>query len=561
MTLKRLAKPLSIFILFFLKCSGENVEDCFGYECLKNYVDKPDSAYTWSNTGYKLEVDDPYNTGSGWTGYYLNFTSQQWLTEKESSWPIWWHTAVIIVPDRLEHTDVAVLWITDGDNDKDLQPGLTNYNLLAAADLAVATGTPCISLFQIPNGPISFPSDPTQKKRVGDDLIAYTWRYFFDDPTSNPEFVLQLPMTKAAVKAMDTAQNFFASESNLGISPEHFIVAGASKRGWVSWLTAAVDPRVMGIAPIVMDELNFIENIMHHWRAYGGWTFALHDYWEKNLTLEFNEPKMVDLAAMMDPFQYKDRLILPKAVCNSAGDEFFMLDNTRYWWNRMPEHQKMNKFLMLPNTEHLTATGIVELLPAASTWAREIMESHDRLSQAYGGKRPIPDSIDSRNAASEELMDVSLMPKFNWTIQPVTGDILVQAETDPLSVHMWHAKTCNTERRDFRLLNADEPCTCGIHIDGLPLGSSCVNLAVLWTATELQETFPGSKTWLAVMDPDIMGRWTAFFVDLQFPGPEHGRGWPIGYDGTFEFTTTVSIVPETFPFEECHGEECLGTIV
>ncbi len=41
----------------------------------------------------------------------------------------------------------------------------------------------------------------------------------------------------------------------------------------------AVDPaRVVSAMPVVFDELNFIKNVHHHYRAYGGWSFALKDY-------------------------------------------------------------------------------------------------------------------------------------------------------------------------------------------------------------------------------------------------------------------------------------------
>ena len=50
---------------------------------------------------------------------------------------------------------------------------------------------------------------------------------------------------------------------------------------------------------------------------------------------------------------------------------------------------------------------------------------------------------------------------------------------------------------------------------------------------------------------------------MQFEGlpPSHvseGRGWPIGLDGMLDFTTEVSIVPTTFPFEKCEGDDCFG---
>ena len=62
----------------------------------------------------------------------------------------------------------------------------------------------------------------------------------------------------------------FVQIQTLGLSPTHHIVTGASKRGWATWLVGAVDPRVMAIVPVVMDELNFLDNIKHHYRSLGG---------------------------------------------------------------------------------------------------------------------------------------------------------------------------------------------------------------------------------------------------------------------------------------------------
>lgn len=39
----------------------------------------------------------------------------------------------------------------------------------------------------------------------------------------------------------------------LSLSIEEFYVGGESKRGWTTWLTAAVDRRVKAAIPVVMD--------------------------------------------------------------------------------------------------------------------------------------------------------------------------------------------------------------------------------------------------------------------------------------------------------------------
>ena len=62
------------------------------------------------------------------------------------------------------------------------------------------------------------------------------------------------------------------------------------------------------------------------------------------------------------------------------------------------------------------------------------------------------------------------------------------SESEPVSVHMYHASTCNDQRRDFRFLNKDNPCTCGVFIPGEEL---CVNQFIFFDAEELTETEPG----------------------------------------------------------------------
>ena len=37
--------------------------------------------------------------------------------------------------------------------------------------------------------------------------------------------------------------------------------------------------------------------------------------------------------------------------------------------------------------------------------------------------------------------------------------------------------------------------------------------------------------------------------------------WPVGQAGVMDFTSTVSVVPNTFPYEDCSGVECIGSLL
>jgi len=314
-------------------------------------------------------------------------------------------------------------------------------------------------------------------------------------------------MTKAAVRAMDTLDQFSRS---LGRPPiTRFAVAGASKRGWTTWTTAAVDKRVIAAIPLVMDELNFLKNIRHHYSAYGGWSFALNDYYSLNFTRKLDDPNTQKIFDIVDPIVYKDRLTMPKMVVNAGGDEFFLPDDWRYWYEEMtPE----TNFLMVPNAEHSLATGILEIIPAVEAFVVGVLQHVNR-------------------------------PTFTWTHDDDNGVITVYNTSPhkPLNVTMWYAFSAkNTGRRDFRLV-------AGCPKPALQL--------IPWFPSPIKEDQAGNK-WVAHAPVAPKGQWTAYFVDLKYMGPtSHKQQYH------FKATTTVGVTPNTFPYPECHGEGCYGKLV
>jgi len=336
--------------------------------------------------------------------------------------------------------------------------------------------------------------------RTEDAIIAYTWSAFFND-TSMVYWPLQLPMTKAAVRALDTIQSLPGVIDGFP-SVENFIVAGASKRGWVTWLTAAVDLRVIGIVPIVIDILNMSANINHMWEAYGAWSFALDDYVQMGVTHYLNKPQMTLLQDIVDPITYLDRYErIPKYVVCASGDEFFLPDSPQFFWSQLPGQ----KFLrMVPNGEHSMAGHAGDLASTIQTFAHAVSS-------------------------------LTKLPEFDWTIDNTTGEITVTTYDKPLFARMWHAK--NLHKRDFRLI------VCG-DLNNI----SCIN-PILWDYVTLESsTSPdGLITYVALKEQPPTG-WGGFYIEMHYQIFEDEQD-------DLKFTTEVSILPTTLPYPSC-GQHC-----
>ena len=98
-----------------------------------------------------------------------------------------------------------------------------------------------------------------------------------------------------------------------------FVVSGASKRGWTTWTTAAVDKRVIAIAPAVIDMLNVEPSFVHHYRAYGAWSDAVKDYTEQGIMDWMGTPQFRALMKIEEPYEYRDRLTMPEADAERVG--------------------------------------------------------------------------------------------------------------------------------------------------------------------------------------------------------------------------------------------------
>lgn len=323
---------------------------------LDSYVAQDDGVFSY----HEYHND----TGAGWTTRLFKLTSLRWRGEDDvdcqrrlsDSWldacDVWQHELIVYIPETIrsgsggtEHT--AILVITGGSNSGELTRSGNEFG----GPLALATNAVVVTLSQVPNQPYYFDAEPG-RKRSEDELLAYSIDRYFDE--EDPSWPALAPMTKAAVRAMDAVQLFIEDEHDHAI--EDFVVVGASKRGWTTWLTAAVDDRVKAILPASIEAHELQKQLEHHHASYGFFAAPLADYVEANLACQLATDSSGKLRELIDPAAYNDRYTMPKLILNATGDRFFVVDSSRFYYQNLPGPKQLR---MAPNADHQQSSDAI----------------------------------------------------------------------------------------------------------------------------------------------------------------------------------------------------------
>ncbi|HSE97238.1 MAG TPA: PhoPQ-activated pathogenicity-related family protein [Blastocatellia bacterium] len=423
-------------ILFFAVTLSVQAQET----ALDRYIAKPDPSYSWK-LAYTI-------SGEGYKGYVIDLTSQTWRSAAEIDRPVWKHWLTIIKPDRAAGNK-ALLFIGGGNN-RDAMPQSVPERALG---FAMATNTVVAELGMVPNQPLTF-ADSKDKARYEDDLVAYS--RVKQMQTGDDTWLVRLAMVKSGVRALDAMQEFLASEAGGRLKVDQFVVSGGSKRGWTTWLVAAVDKRVIAIMPLVIDALNSEAITKHHYEAYGFFSPALKDYVNHGLfPHKIGTPEYQHVLAIEDPYNYRHRERLvrkPKYIVNASGDQFFLPDNSQFYYGDL-QGEKYLRYV--PNSKH----------NLAGTDARESMLA---FYEAVLNNRP--------------------RPKFSWKKEK-DGSLVVTVKDSPEEVRLWQAT--NPNARDFRVDT---------------IGNA-------YTSTVLKEQKPG--VYVGRVEKPAKG-FTAFFVEMVY---------------------------------------------
>ena len=199
---------------------------------------------------------------------------------------------------------------------------------------------------------------------------------------------------------------------------------------------------------------------------------------------------------------------MPKLSVNAVGDEFQMLDDQRHWAAEMAGEMKT---VLIRNADHLLVTNFALVLQSVTAFYQSVVFEAPR-------------------------------PSYSWSIDATTGQIFVNTSVPPKSVELIYTGI-PAGRRDFRdIVKTAVPCV--IH----PMGG-CLRFLWWFTTSAVMLSHTSFSTNVTAPTSGYVG----FYLQLTF-----ASGRPDVED--YVFASPASVLPLGFPFPDCHGSACNGTL-
>ena len=164
-------------------------------------------------------------------------------------------------------------------------------------------------------------------------------------------------------------------------------------------------------------------------------------------------PQYRALMRIEDPYEYRDRLTMPKFLVNATGDQFFLPDSWRFYLADLPGETHVR---YVPNADH--GLKDTDALSSVAAFYGADPDRHAAAGHDLGGRQD--------------------------------GRIRVRSTSAPTSVTAWRAT--NPAARDFRL----------------------ETLGPVWQGTPLEPVAPG--VWETTIAAPPAG-WSAGLIEMRFP--------------------------------------------
>ena len=371
---------------------------------LEDYIVRENKAFNYE---VRQEISD-----LGLRVSSIRLTSQQWRGKE------WKHWLTVFVPPVVDPHRRGVLLIEGGSNRDGLPDPRSQAGRMIGAH-ALSLRAPVALLLQVP-------SQPLFDNLYEDDLIAHTFDQYLRG--GDDDWPLLLPMVKSATSAMDALQAL-AKEEKIRTPKgqvcllDQFVLGGASKRGWTTWLTAAVDERVCGLAPSVIDMLNMADQMRHQKKSYGAFSSKIRPYTSRKIMERLETPRGQLLRKVVDPFEYLEKLQQPKLMLLGTNDPYWTVDAAQLYY---PELKGPKALYYLPNAGHGLGLGILPTLNAfllSTLNGRPFPQLQTkvidgRMEVSWEGKGEA--ELWTASSATRDFREAS------WTATPLKGDERVE---------------------------------------------------------------------------------------------------------------------------------------